>query len=359
MMVIALLLLTYSDFRGIWVPRWSLADNNKIFMNLEGKFNHIFLQVFALGEAYYPSSYAPNKRTSDKWLRDFLDEAHRRNIRVSAWVNMYYFWGYGPVSSNRMHPIVSKPGWFVVDRNLRSILDYSIDELKDLGSEGYYLSPANPEVQDYLIRVLEELIDKYDFDGIHLDYIRYPNAGFIYDTALRTKFLRKYYFDPMELQQSAELQSRLSLWGLEDLTSHRDEFICRDLSDFIKAVSKAIKSKRSDVYISAAVKPDYSAARHEFYQDWLDWLNSNYLDFVCLMAYSNNIENYLNKVGEVVNDPQRVMIGLGLYNHKPETIGRQVVFVDKTPFGGTVFFSYEELKKNRAYLNTINKPLLP
>ncbi|HEC78992.1 MAG TPA: hypothetical protein ENI34_07630 [candidate division WOR-3 bacterium] len=356
MTLFLLLMIFHTDFRGIWIPRWSLADKNKIFTHLEGRFNHIFLQIFALGEAYYPSRYAPSKRQSDEWLKNFIAEAHRRNIKVSAWVNFHYSWGYAPRPMTQLHPINHHPDWYVQDIHGRSILEYSVGELKKLGLEGYYLAPANPQVQSYLSNIAEEIIENYDFDGLHIDYIRYPNDDFIYDPLLRSKFMRRYYIDPMEIMTSRDFQKRYSLWGAEDLKKKWQRFVSDDLTRFIKDLRDRLKKKKPDLLISAAVKPDYISARYDFYQDWLTWLNSGYVDFVCLMSYTRALKRYFSKIKKSVDEPRRVVFGIGLYILKPKEVSYQVKLVDAQPFAGVVFFSYEQLKKNKAYLHSLILP---
>jgi uncharacterized lipoprotein YddW (UPF0748 family) len=196
MVLLSFLLLCTFDVRGIWVPRWSIDDHENIFATLDGRFNHIFLQVFALGEAYYPSSIAPAKKTDDRWLKDFIRAAHERNIKVSAWVNVFYAWGFAPRTKDLRHPINLHPNWFVEDRAGRSILDLGIEEIKDQGMEGFYLAPANGQVRDYLYLIINEIVSAYDFDGIHLDYCRYPASRYVYDVALRSLFMRESCIDP-------------------------------------------------------------------------------------------------------------------------------------------------------------------
>lgn len=351
--LLVLFLMLHTDFKGVWVPRWSIQDKSAIFDNLDGRFNHIFLQIFALGEAYYPSSYVPNKKKSDIWLREFLDEAHRRNIKVSAWINVLYSWGFAPKNNNN-HPINRQPNWYVHDKDDRSIVDYSIEELKEIGTEGYYLAPANPQVQNYITDIAQEIIGRYDFDGIHFDYIRYPNSNFVYDISLRSKFMRNHYIDPIELTAESEFGTRYGTWGCDDLAEQWREFVTSDLTVFMKDLSEILKSKRPGILVSAAVKPDYLSARYDYHQDWLIWLNAGYVDFVCLMAYGKYITKNLNKILEVVHDPYRVTVGLGLYVLSPEEIGQQVDLVRARDFSGVVFFSYDQLKENRAYLDALS-----
>jgi uncharacterized lipoprotein YddW (UPF0748 family) len=205
--------------------------------------------------------------------------------------------------------------------------------------------------------VIMEIINTYDFDGIHLDYVRYPKSSYKYDDALRTKFMREYYIDPLSLE--SESQERLGLWGCSDIVALYSSYIQNDLTLLVRDISSAIRNTGKSVYLSAAVKPDYAAARDEYYQDWLTWLNAGYLDFACLMAYQRNIDPLLDKVRNAVQEPERVMVGLGLYNQPLEVIDRQVSTVSKDDFGGVVFFSYEELKKNSTFLSTLHRSMSP
>ncbi len=348
-----LLSIFYIDFKGVWIPRWSIKDRNVIFDHLDGEFNHIFLQIFALGEAYYPSKYTPSKLYSDQWLKEFLKEAHLRNIKVSAWINIFYSWGYAPKTLNPKHPINRNPNWYVHDKMGRSMLDYTVDELRRLGAEGYYLSPANTQVRLYITNIACEIIENYDFDGIHLDYVRYPNSEFIYDISVRSKFMRKYYIDPNDILTGDRLKTKLSLWGFDDIRQRWCDFIYDDLTFFIQELNGQLKSKKPGIELSVAVKPNYVTARSEYYQDWVTWLNSGYVDYVCLMAYGKHIRRNLNNLLKVVKEPHKVTVGLGLYALSPWEIKRQVALIKPKPFSGVVFFSYDQIKENKNYLYTL------
>ncbi|MDH4210653.1 MAG: family 10 glycosylhydrolase [candidate division WOR-3 bacterium] len=349
-MLLLTLVLSFSlDFRGIWVPRWSIDDHENIFATLDNRFNHVFLQVFALGEAYYPSENTVVKRYDDQWLRDFLTEAHRRNIKVSAWLNVFYSWGYADRTRDMRHPINRHPNWYAEDRTGTSILDYGVEELKHMGIEGYYLTPANNQVFDYIMEVATELLEKYEFDGVHLDYCRYPSRRFIYDVSLRSKFMREYSVDPTDFG-SPEFEQRFSIWGSADLDNRMQKVVRDDLTRFVGALSARVKRSRPYIEVSVAVKADYQSAAADFYQDWPLWLNTGLVDYVCLMAYGNDIGGILDKAMRIVDDPQKVAVGLGVYRLNTDRIAAQVRQVASLPFSGVVFFSYEELRKNRGYL---------
>jgi uncharacterized lipoprotein YddW (UPF0748 family) len=350
-MLLFTLLLTFNlDFRGIWVPRWSIDDHPQILAKLDGQFNHVFLQIFALGEAYYPSRYATTKRKDDTWLREFLEEAHQRNIEVSAWVNVLYSWGYAPKTRHQRHPINRNPNWYVQEKPEKSILGLGVEELRRQSIEGYYLAPASLQVREYIHDIVDEILENYDFDGVHLDYIRYPSHRFIYDVALRSKFMRAYCLDPSDLALPT-IQERLSVWGNDDLDNLWRQFVRDDLTSFIRDFVQHVKKKRPQTKISVAVKADYRTAQTEFFQDWPQWVNNDLVDFVCLMAYRKNIETVLNRTLEKIIDPRKVTVGLGIYTLSVDRIRAQVQQVAAMPFSGVVFFSYEELRKNQEYLD--------
>ena len=48
-------------------------------------------------------------------------------------------------------------------------------QIVKIGEEGY-MNPEMPQTGDYLTRICEEVTRRYDIDGIHLDYIRYPET---------------------------------------------------------------------------------------------------------------------------------------------------------------------------------------
>jgi uncharacterized lipoprotein YddW (UPF0748 family) len=353
-MIPAILLLVCTlDLQGVWIPRWSIDDGQRILATLDGKFNHIFLQIFALGEAYYPSNIAPARKTDDLWLKDFIRAAHERNIKVSAWVNVFYVWGFAPRTHDLRHPINLHPNWFVQDSAGGSILDLGVEAIKGRGMEGYYLAPANAQVRDHLYEVIDEILNAYDFDGIHLDYCRYPSPRYVYDVALRSSFMRTYGIDPLAFF-SSNFGQRFGKWGHEDIDRCWRESIRADLTLFIKGLKERLARNRRDVMLSVAVKADHLAARRDFYQDWTEWVDSGLVDLVCLMAYQNNIRGVLASTMDAVKQPARVAVGLGIYRLGPERIREQVKQVAATPFSGVVFFSYEELKKNPAFSQVLD-----
>ncbi len=105
-------------------------------------------------------------------------------IKIQPWCCVYYE-GVRDKSNQLLHP-----HWAV-----RSIVGKPFEK--------NFISPANPEVNPYLLSVMKDLL-VYDIDGIHLDYIRYPGGAFDYSEAARNAFKAEKGFDPQDLLDHPE-----------------------------------------------------------------------------------------------------------------------------------------------------------
>ena len=89
-------------------------------------------------------------------LQFCIDECHRRDMECHAWIVTIPVgkWnGLGCKQLRQKYPAL----------------------IKKIGEEGY-MDPEKPETGDYLAKFCAEVTRKYDVDGIHLDYIRYPET---------------------------------------------------------------------------------------------------------------------------------------------------------------------------------------
>ncbi|MDO4754499.1 MAG: family 10 glycosylhydrolase, partial [Bacillota bacterium] len=169
---------TEERMRGIWVttvfhldyPSVSTTDVEllkkeaiSIIENVrKSGLNTIFLQVRPSGDALYPSKYVKWSKflTGKKGiapsgsfdpLQFWIEEAHKRGIKLHAWMNPYRI---------------------ATDMN-DDVGEYPADRI--LKHDGrMYLNPGIPEVQKHLLQVVEEVLARYDVDGIHFDDYFYP-----------------------------------------------------------------------------------------------------------------------------------------------------------------------------------------
>ncbi|MBR1548485.1 MAG: family 10 glycosylhydrolase, partial [Prevotella sp.] len=85
-----------------------------------------------------------------------IDECHKRGMELHAWVVTIPVGKWNTFGCQRLR------------RNYGSLI-------KKIGDEGY-MNPESPLTADYIAGICEEIVSRYDVDGIHLDYIRYPET---------------------------------------------------------------------------------------------------------------------------------------------------------------------------------------
>lgn len=127
--------------------------------------NTVLLQTRIRATTIYPSQYEPwdgclsglpGKSPGYDALQFAIDECHKRGMEVHAWIVTI------PVGKWNSYGC----------RRLRKRFPQLI---KRIGQEGY-MNPEMPQTGSYLADICREIVQRYDIDGIHLDYIRYPET---------------------------------------------------------------------------------------------------------------------------------------------------------------------------------------
>ena len=153
---------TLSDVR---IQQQEMLD---ILDNLQAMgINTVFFQARIRGEVFYASQYEPwamvlsgGRNPGYDPLAFVIDECHKRAMECHAWLITF------PVGSNRQ---IKKMGQTSVVSRHRSWCKQQSGE--------WFLDPGNPEVEGYLKQLVHEIVSKYDVDGIHFDYVRYPDRA--------------------------------------------------------------------------------------------------------------------------------------------------------------------------------------
>ena len=197
------------------------------------RFNTIFFQVRARGDAYYRSRYEPwaenltgalGKDPGWDPLAFVLAEAHELGIEVHAWFNVFKIRGPNPVGpSTPEHPS-------------RTLACFTVEQDGEL-----WLDPGRPEVRTYLATVALDLVRRYDIDAINFDFIRYPGTSFgdgesfaRYGKAMKihdwrrqniTAFVREVYAQAVHLKPMLKVgSSPLGVYREETNGSQRGSF---------------------------------------------------------------------------------------------------------------------------------------
>ena len=139
----------------------------------ELKFNAVIFQVRPMCDALYASQIEPwseyltgtlGKPPSPLYdpLQFAVREAHARGLELHAWFNPY----------RARHPSATSA---ISDDH---IIKRRPDLAKRYGTH-YWLNPTNREVQDLSLRVILDVVHRYDIDGVHIDdyFYPYPEKG--------------------------------------------------------------------------------------------------------------------------------------------------------------------------------------
>lgn len=334
----------------------------------------LFVQVYRGGRAWFDSSLAdpaPYQKVFRQGDRDALEiliaEAHRRGLRVHAWVNVL------SLAKNRSAPIVTAIGRRAVsvDQQGRSVLDYPDLEVPQpdrkyyrMGTPAVWLDPAAPGVRERLVATFEELVTRYPgLDGLHMDYIRYPDVlpftpgarfgvglSFGYGEASRARFLRETGLKA-PFGKSLQNANAWDVW--------RREQVDRVVSD----IASMGRRRKPGIEISAAVISDRERAYLADFQNWVGWLDAGSLDFAVPMLYTKDdarleygVESY-----EGLARGRRMMVGLGswLFASNPERALGQLRRLEASPTLGSALFSWDSIRDHPKLLQALSRPRPP
>ena len=334
-----------NETKGVWIRPTETTPEQIIFTldNLKANgFNNVFLETYFHGKTIFPSKvmnkYGFNVQNEKFESFDPLDiwikEAHKRDIKVHIWFQSFYV-GNNQPQYNPSSILAVRPDW---GNKTKKLANENSATKSASEHNGYFLDPANPEVQNFLEELIVEIIDSYNPDGINLDYIRYPNASSTKDMDAwgftqyaRNDFKLLYGTDPIELTTSDVL------WY--DWNQYRRN----NVTNFVKRIGKLGKEK--GVYISAVIFPDLASALSKKQQDWRTWSSKNYIDgFTPLfLTYdSKMLASMMNDVQNIKSPNTDLFAGLFVtfMGGASEDLIRQIFETRKMNVNGIILFDY-------------------
>jgi uncharacterized lipoprotein YddW (UPF0748 family) len=363
----------------MWVQRGSLASPATILsaveMAKEGGFNTLIVQVRGRGDAFYQSRLEPRPAVLDRQPPAFdplalmLATAHRAGLEVHAWVNVNLVSDAEPPAARR-HVVYTHPEWLMVPRPLAADLarmnPKSPEYLRRLSEyakarsdrvEGIFLSPIHKGAVDYTVRVIGDIVARYDVDGIHLDYIRFPNDEFDYSAEVLDEF-RSAVTASVPGAERRDYASRARgrpLFYTEMFPQRWQAFRRARLTALLTRIRSAVKGRRPRAMLSAAVFPDATDATTRRFQDWGGWLESGLLDVICPMAYTTDAALFRSQIANVEHlaGPRPVWAGIGAYQLSPKATVDNIFAARELGAEGVVLFSYDNL--DATYVTTVRR----
>lgn len=244
----------------------------------QGGINTVLVQARVRASTIYPSAFepwdgcitgTPGRSPGYDPLRFCIEECHRRGMECHAWV-------------------VTIPVGKWNNQGCKQLRQKYPKLIKRIGEEGY-MDPEQPQTGDYIAKMCAEIVKNYDVDGIHLDYIRYPET-----------------------------------WKIKVSRAKGREYI----TDIVRKINHAIKTEKPWVKLSCAPigKHDdlrrYRSggwnARTAVCQDAQAWLRDGLMDALFPMMYFQGNHFYPFAIDWREHSYGRIVVpGLGIYFMDP------------------------------------------
>ena len=364
------------EVRALWVQRASLTSPASVLSVVDmadsAGFNTLIVQVRGRGDAYYDARHEPRppalaqQRGFDP-LELLLGRAHGAGLRVHAWVNVNLISDAEPPGSRR-HVVYTNPEWLMVPRPLAADLfqvqPRSADYLRRLSEyakarsdrvEGLFLSPLHRGAADHTVKVIADIASRYAVDGIHLDYIRFPNDEFDYSRAALDAFradVQAAVPDAERREYARRAQGR-PLFYTEMFPQRWNQFRRDRLTALLTRIRSAVKARRPGALVSAAVFPDAADATNRRFQDWTGWLASGLIDAICPMAYTTDASLFRAQIAAVEHaaGARAVWAGIGAYQLTPAATVENIHAARQLGAEGIILFSYNNL--DGAYMSAV------
>jgi len=268
----------------------------------EAGFNMVVPNMLWAGRAHYPSDVLPRSKTYEEYgdqIAQCVAACKKYGVEVHVWkVN---------------HNLSGAPKDFMDKLRRENRLQVS-----NTGQQHNWLCPSHPENFKLELESMLEVARKYDVDGLHFDYIRYPNRSHCYCDGCRQRF-------------EADTGLKVANWPKDcysgELHDQYHDWRCRQITRLVAAVHREAKKIKPEIDISAAVFGAYPDCRESVGQDWVEWVKAGYLDFICPMDYTQSDPNFIGLVTNqlrLVDGRIPVYPGIGAFRLTPDRVVGQI-----------------------------------
>ena len=307
-----------------------------------GGFNMVLPNMLWGGLAHYASDILPRSETFQKHgdqITQCVAACKKHGIEVHVWKVNFNL-------SNAPKDFIAK------------LRQQGRTQVSSKGEPHDWLCPSHPENLQLERDAMVEVARKYEVDGVHFDYIRYPDGNHCYCPGCRERF-------------EATSGTKVADWPADCFSgSRRDEYRrwrCQQITRLVEAVSREAKKIKPRIKISAAVFSDYPGCRESIAQDWLTWVQAGYLDFLCPMDYNTSDVAFANVVAnqlKLVEGRIPLYPGIGAWRlgSADRVVGQMVLARQLGSAGFTVFDLNEGLARSlmpAMALGAGSKPAVP
>ncbi len=298
----------------------------------EANFNTVMFQVRARGDLTYPSAIEPWSKAmtgtlgnDPGWdpLEFVINECHARGMEVHAWFVTYnvYSGQNAPPSTNPEHVVNAHPELCTL--------------YEEGGTYGWWMDPGIPETREYLIDVVMEMINGYELDAIHFDYIRYPGSD----------------FDDAETYEIYGNGQDLGDWRRANI----NQFVY-DVYDEIQNSKPWVKVGSAPIGIHHNI-PGATGWQgyYDVYQDARDWAEQEKHDYICPQIYWDLTGRFPYLVDDWIENSfgRPIYTGIAAYlmegEEEEKLIGKEQAFYIEALKDNTKGWSAEEILNQIDY----------
>lgn len=309
--------------------------------------NTIFVVTWNRGVTLYPSELMrrefgvaidPRLAGRDP-LAELIELAHAEEIKVVAWFEFGFSCSYRQPDGGAL--LKRRPGWAALDREGALVSRNRFQ----------WMNAFDPEVQDFLLAMLKEVVTRYDVDGVQGDdrLPALPNSG---------------GYDPLTVSLYAKEHG-----GAAPPDDPRDpewtQWRADRLSRFVERAYRELKAIDPELCVSWSPSV-YPWSKENYLQDWPRWLREGWGDLFCPQVYRKDLDSYRQTLRALAEDQvpaelrskvaPGVLIALADGYDLPSERVRQMVEINRElGFRGEVFFYYDGLRQHADTFETLYK----
>lgn len=296
-------------FPGDWASGIAALATNQ--------FNAVFPNLLWAGLAHYASAYLPRSaefaQHGDQ-IAACVQAARARGVAVHVWKVNYNLLGAPPAFIN-------------------SLRAAQRTQVSRTGAPLDWLCPSHPENFALETNTMLEVVRNYDIDGIHFDYIRYPDSDHCYCAGCGERFQSQtgqvVANWPAGVLAAGAVRAAFLDWRRAQITR------------LVDAVYHGTKELKPFVQVSAAVFPEAESAYDGVGQDWRAWATNGIVDFLCPMNYTTELHRFTNLVAQqlaAVGGRVPVYPGIGAYVLQTDATLAQIEATRAADTGGFIIF---------------------
>lgn len=343
------------ELRGVWLA-WASATpptKDEIAQTMDllagHNLNTVYVDVWRFGYPYFQSNVFheltglytdPRLAEGRDFLQEIIAEGHRNGLEICAWFEAGFAATYESGSFVNQDLYLARPNWFAKKRDGSGVF------VADGTIVYRWLAHSNPDAQQFLIDMCEEVARKYDVDGIELDRVRYPELDCGFDDYTKSLYQSEKGTAPPDNIYDATWMK----WRADELT----EFMA-NLYDSVKAVNP-------NVIVSNAPLP-YTWGYDNFCQDWAPWINDGNLDVVSPQLYYSYLPNFLydlNRNQQKVTDVSKMCPGIAIVTNgvtiTPDNLFAEIDSVRNRGMSGHVIWYHQTIAE---FLDTLKAVVYP